>query len=453
MIVKKILSIIFLCIIFLESFLLSGCNKPSFKPPRQNEETTLPQDHTSPVSEPDTIKTINGMTVVQLYENFINEYTNADTYDISVRSSIHADGINMTSLVDLKLGENAMYIKADVADVEMECWFFTDYSYFNIGGEKYKATGATVDDIFGEGFVEITLSSALSSIDQTVYLDKLNEIQLHFENGEYYYTLKLTDKEAEDLGIGTNNYSETVFFDAKGKIRKIVCSSDSEEVLILLNAYGDTVDIALPADHDSYIEQTAPDDNEEDAITPPENAGCQDPLMYAEYEKIFYTLKNAKKFSAIKNANGSTELFYTKVENDEYMSILENNGYHEQWYIKGKGYACEDSGKAHITEVTAEFLSYFEAARSEIEFVCGLQLHGNDMADVNFIKDYSWADLIYSHNNNDGTVDRYEIRYYYDMSQVNIKITQFLNGEENSSVEYFFLDINSIYLENIAVPV
>ena len=453
---KKLLSIILLCMIFLGSFLLSGCKKPVSEEARKNEETTRSREQSESVSEPDTQKTLNGMTAAQLYENFINEYTNASTYDISLRSTVRADGAEMTALIDLKLGEDAMYIRSDVDDAEMECWFFDDVSYFNVGGEKYKATGATVNDIFGEGFVEATLSSAFSGIDQAFYTEKLNGIELYSENGEYYYSLKLTDKEAEELEIGEKNYSETVFFDAEGKVRKIVSSSDSGEAVLMLNAYGDTVEIALPADHESYVEPVVPDDEEEkgeDTELPDEDAGSQDPLMYAEYKKIFETLKNAKKFYMIKNTNGSTERFYTKVGGDEYTRVLSNNESYERWYINGVGYACDGSEKAHTAEVTAEFLSCFEAARAEVEFICGKRIHGDDMKNVDHVKDYSWADLAYTYDIGEGAMERYEIRYFYDMSRISIKITQLLNGEDISSVEYSFIDIDSMYLENIISPI
>ena len=85
---KNLLSIILTVIIIINLFLMAGCNIFDTKSGVHSEETTtVTSNDTNPGSQPVAVDTLNGMTLVQLYKNFIEEYTKADTFDISIRRS------------------------------------------------------------------------------------------------------------------------------------------------------------------------------------------------------------------------------------------------------------------------------------------------------------------------------------------------------------------------------
>lgn len=456
---KKVLSIILIAIVIVNLFLIVGCYKTDTENDSQSEvETPDNSDDTKPNSQPVAIKTVNGMTLIQLYENFIEEYTKAATLDISIITDITSEGIQTNSSLRLKLTDDAMYIMVDADDTELECWFLEDSSYLNIAGEKHKNSNVTVDDIFGEGFIELSLSSVANDVDNSVYSKKLENAQLYTDNDEYCCDLKFTVEEAEALDMEAEAFTETLFFDAQGKIKKIVHQSSTEKTTIVLHSYGDTLSVSAPADADSYIEQTIPDDDgENDQTQPPVDfSGVQDPLLYAEYQRVFEAINNAQKFQMMVTTKGSTVLFYTVVGNNEYTRVLENGVYFDRWYVNGKGYVCENDGTAVSTAVTESFLSYFNSAKDQKDFVVGLQLHGNDMNDFSVLKEYSYSQITLTHNNTDGTIDFYEIQPHYSNGKVNsvhFTITRSLNGEQIFSTGYVFLEIDSVYMEDIVAPI
>ena len=457
---KKLLSIFLSVIVIVNLFLMVSCDKTDAESDAQaKDKTSDTSDDTNSNSEPVAVNALNGMTPSQLYRNFIGDYTQAESFDISIITNVTFDGTQINSSVSLKLTNHAVYIMVDADDTKMECWFFEDSSYLNLDGEKYKMASITADDIFGQGFIELTLSSIVYDIDNSIYLEKLENAQLYLYNDEYYCDLEFTAPEASEMGMEAEAFSKTLFFNEQGKIKKIVDQSSTEKTTVLLDGYGNTVLVQAPADRESYIEQTIPeeDDDKQDEMQPPEDpSGVQNPLPYEEYQGVFDAIKNADKFQMMVTTNGSTVLFYTVVGNDQYTSVLENGVYFDRWYVNGKGYARENDGTAFSTAVTESFLSYFNSAKAQKDFVVGLQLHENDMKNFYVSKQYSYSEITLSHNNNDGTVDFYQITPGYlngKVNSVHFKITRSLNGEQIFSTEYVFLDIDSVYLENVVVPI
>ena len=455
--VKKVLSIILIAIVIVNLFLIVGCYKTDTENDSQSEvETPDNSNDTKPNSQPVAIKTVNGMTLIQLYENFIEEYTKAATLDISIITDITSEGIQTNYSLRLKLTDDAMYIMVDADDTELECWFLEDSSYLNIAGEKHKNSNVTVDDVFGEGFIELSLSSVANDVDNSVYSKKLENAQLYTDNDEYCCDLKFTVEEAEALDMEAEAFTETLFFDAQGKIKKIIDQSSTEEITVTLDVYNNTLLINAPADKDSYIEQTIPEEDDSNQDTPEDLSGIQNPLLYAEYQSVFQAIKNARKFEMIVTTKGSSILFYTVVKNNACVCVLENGVYCDRWYVDGKGYVCENNGTVFSTEVTESFLSYFNSAQAQKDFVAGLQLHGNDINDFSVSKQYSSSKITLSHNNTDGTVDFYEITSHYPQGKVDsayITITRSLNGTQLFSIEYAFFNIDSVYLKDLVAPI
>lgn len=450
---KRILSIVLTVIVIANLFLLVGCDDSHRKNNIQlNGTPSFTLNGTQSNSQPVAVNVLNGMTPTQLYKKFVEEYTAANSFDISITTKAILNGAPTSSSVKLKLTDYATYIIVDAVDTKMECWFFEDFSYLNLGKEKYKISNITADDIFGQDFIEFTLSSVVYDIDDSIYLQKLEHAQLYLHNNEYYCDLKFTAQEASDLGMEAAAFSERLFFNAQGKITKIVDQSNTENITILLDAYDSAMSVDEPADKELYIEQTIPDEDQ----PPMDLSGHQDPLLYAMYQEVFDAIKNARKFEMIVSTGGSTILFYTVVKNNQYTSVLKDGTYISRWLVNGEGYIGEHTGTAFSTEVTESFLSYFNSAKAQKDFVVGLQLHGNDMNDFSVLEKYSSSEMTLSHNNTDGTVDFYEISAHYSngkVADVYITITKTLNGRQIFSIEYDFLSIDSVYLEDLVAPI
>ena len=249
---KKLLSIFLIVIVIVNLFLMVSCDKTDAESDAQSKDKTSDTSNdTNSNSETVAVNALNGMTPSQLYKNFIEDYTKADSFDISIITNVTSDGTQINSSVNLKLTNHAMYIMVDADDSKMECWFFEDSSYLNADGEKYKMANITADDIFGQGFIELTLSSIVYDIDNSIYLKKLENAQLYLHNDEYYCDLEFTASEASDIGMEAEEFSKTLFFNEQGKIKKIVNQSSTEKTTVLLDGYGNTVLVHEPADRES----------------------------------------------------------------------------------------------------------------------------------------------------------------------------------------------------------
>lgn len=254
---KKTLSLILICMLLVSSLLLTACDETTSKEPAssQVETTTTPPEDKKPAAPRVAVSTVNGMTATQLFEKFLDEYSNARTYDLSLDMDIKEDGERTKMYLEVKLGEDDLYMNIDMDDMKMKCWVVDGVMYVNMeDGQKLKKAGADIDEIFGEGFLEEALSKAFSEIDFSDYFELLEDVQLYSYKDEYYYKISLTDEEAERLGLGEQRHSETVYFDNQGKVKKIIMSYDDEKITIDIDGYGETVTVKPPADANSYTD-------------------------------------------------------------------------------------------------------------------------------------------------------------------------------------------------------
>lgn len=474
---KKLLSIILALAIVMGALLLIGCNESKRKEldlagsdsdePDQSEEQDKKPDKepdsdevqggdvdTPPENNPVPVETLNGKSAKELYESFIAEYTAATSYDILIETNTVVEGIPVNSSVRLKTNNFAVYVKIDNILENTECWFLDPATYLKSGTLKYKIPNAGIDHFLGRDFVETTLSGAMSGAEQETYLKKLNDATIYLHNGEYYFQIELTDEEAAAAGIEAEGFSETVFLNAQGKVKKIVDSCATENVTVTLAAYSDFVNITLPKDAASYEIYYIP----EDELEPPfnENAGDQDPRAYAKYQEIFDTLKEAFTFTVATNVDGSTAMQYLFVNKSEFVSVLgEDGNYYCRYYINKKGYEGPLGGTFSQVDVTNDFMSHFEHARSVKQKICDMQLHGNEMKDFTMTKVSSSQNVFtFSHDLGDGAVDYYEISVFYSSKEVDgvsFSIRHTVNGEDIGTDNYDCFGINDRYTE-IVVP-
>jgi hypothetical protein len=147
-----------------------------------------------------------------------------------------------------------------------------------------------------------------------------------------------------------------------------------------------------------------------------------------------------------------TYMDYLFVGNSEFVHIWEDGNYYDRYYINKKGYEGPFGDQVSQVEVTDEFLSHFELARSIKQKICNMQLHGNDMKDFTITSNNSDNVFTFSHDLGDGLIDYYEISVFYidnDISSVIFSVRHTLNGEDVETEKYDCIQINDHYAEII----
>ena len=183
---KKILIIAVACILTLSSFLFTACDKRTDD--SRSEQTTAQTQEKTEAEKPVPVQSANGKNGKQLFEDAIANYTTASSFDLSMTMETTEEGAKTVQKVEMKINESSMYINMDLEDQKMKMWFVDDVLYMEMDDEKYKMSGASVEDIFGENFVEGILSELPSNESDTpdAYLKKLETAQIYSYKGIYY---------------------------------------------------------------------------------------------------------------------------------------------------------------------------------------------------------------------------------------------------------------------------
>lgn len=252
---KKIVVITLACILVLSSFLFTACdervdnNKPS-------EQTTAMTKSNPDSLKPIPVPAVKGKNARQLFEDAISDYTNSKSFDLSMTMETTELGVKKIQKVEVKLNENSMYMDIDLEEQAMKMWFVDNVLYAEMDDEKYKFSNAGVDDVLGENFIDELLSELPTNISEIpeAYMKKMESAQIYSYKGTYYFSVTITDAEAIEMEFGEKGYTETMYFDSTGAIKKIIDKTSEETLTLLINSYGKDFKISKPKNADEFIE-------------------------------------------------------------------------------------------------------------------------------------------------------------------------------------------------------
>ena len=382
---KKILIIALACTLTLSSFLFTACDERT-DTSKESEQTTQAETKAEE-SNPVPVKSANGKNGRQLLEDAIANYTTASSFDLSMTMETTEEGAKTVQKVEMKINESSMYMNMDLEDQKMKMWFVDDVLYMEMDDEKYKMSGASVEDIFGENFVEGILSELPSNESDTpdAYLKKLETAQIYSYKGIYYFSITVTEAEAIEMELHDKEYTETMYFDSTGALKKIVAKDAEETITMVLNSYGKEVKINKPANADSFIEQSfgpsedLPPDDSSDS-----DHGSQVPATYAVYEELLDKIENATSYVMRIDINGEQYLSYqidSKGGKFVYGTDSENSTY-EMWIVDGQGYVSINDEEPIKSEITATMLQSFESVASLKDYLVQRKVLGDDMVEL-----------------------------------------------------------------------
>ena len=253
---KKIISLVLAFIFVIGTLTLSSC-VPIRKIDGDAESTTTQgTTATTAPQKPVPVDSVNGMGAKQLFEKFFEEFTNSKSFDFNAIITTVEEGKIVTENVEFKIDESGeLYVSMFAEGMDMKIWFVDGVVYVETEGQKYKSSNQDVDDIFGEGFFDEFISIAPDE-QYDAYFKKIEGAQIYSYGGLYYFSFSVTAEEAEQMGVGDEGYTETVYLKADGTITKIVDKSATSSMTLNLNSYGKKVTITPPDDPDSFVDMT-----------------------------------------------------------------------------------------------------------------------------------------------------------------------------------------------------
>ncbi len=432
---KRNISLALICVFTLSSLLFSSCRKVDTTGDGQGSSsvTTVTTSTTEAPAKPVPVDSVNGMSAKQLMEKFLNDYTNSKSFDLAMTMTSVVDGTTTTERMETKLNDKDVYVYTTMDGGYMKVWCVDGVVYVDMNGEKYKANTG-IEDIFGDGFIDELLSSMPTAFPEE-YMEKVKKAQIYSHGGEYYFSVTFTAAEAEQMGEGDEEYTETIYFDSTGKVKRMFAKTKDTSMTLIVNSYGKAVSITKPADADKYVVKG--------------NAGSQDPEVYAVYEQLLDTIANAEIYQMIIAMNEAPYIYYETDGNNKYAGVYEEGQWMEMWSVDGQGYVAVGEEYPVKTSVTEEMLSSFSQVESLKMYIVNSKFNGDAMTDLELTN--VTYDKLLSFTVEISTDYKYHYTFTFDEQMLDISVYVLtVEGTSCESVSYYFGSINEEDFEVVA---
>ncbi len=432
---KKIISAVLLCFVLLSSLMLSSCDDTREEAKATSAAPLVLDNGGSGTEQPDLVK---GKTPRQLAETFVKEYKSAKTFDISVVMTEEYDGESYTEQVDIKLSEEAAYVFMSMEDMKMTLWSVGGVTYVDMDGEKYRSRDTSVDDIFGEGFIDSFLEGLPSEFPEE-YIKKLNLAKLEYSNGEYYFSVSITAEEAVQMDLGDEAYTETLYFNLNGKLTKIVDVGEDYTVTVKLNSYGEKITVTPPEDAASFEDMDTAGGGGGGG-----SSGTTSSAEYKQYLEVCNAINNATKYQMRMNINDEPYLDYETDGKGEMVAVHQGSDYYVMWSVGGVGYVMENYEDPRATTLTNDMREAFTKAKNLKSTIASA--FDEDEMELLSVADHGdgtgviYFDYVYGA----GTRDAYSIEFERSGNKiigVYVQIDSVENYSFTDSVSYYFAEI------------
>ena len=245
---KRIISLLLVLILGLSMLFLAACDEDGkdkdTEPPATTVATTEAVVTTAAPEEPVAVDNVDGKNAKQLIEKFIAEYKVAKSFDMAYNIVDNESGEKSETNIAFKVTETDLWVEMTMDGETMKVWLVDDVGYVENSEGKFKAPNVSSEEILGEGFFESIMSSMPSEMNGTI-AKKYEEAQLYYYKNVYYITISFTDAEAEQMEL-EKGYTETIYFDAEGKLRKLEIVSGENRAVMVINSYGEPLEIDPP---------------------------------------------------------------------------------------------------------------------------------------------------------------------------------------------------------------
>lgn len=415
---KKLVSLILVCLLTISSVLLASCDALSTFDSTSDSTEALTSDtektteETVP-DEPVAVGDLNGKNPKQLCEGFLNEYSTAKSYDMEVSMTSVADGTIETDTIALKFSGTSLYCDMKSSDVNIKMWHINGVSYVDMDGLKYKMT-QDMDEVL-EGLLDDTTFFDGDLPD--IYVEKLEKAQLYFYGGEYYFSVDLTASESEQLGEEAVAYTETMYFDTDGTVKRITdIYEDGSAVTVIINSIGKAVTVSKPSDESSYV-----DVGDLGGF----DYGAPSAEEYAKYTAVYNRLNGMKKYEMSVNTR-EYGITYRNDGSNKYILVEYTGGEsYRIWYLSnGSVYVAINSGDPVQTAASDKVKESINNVEALKRMICNVKIPMTDMTyfDYNKIENDNilsfWVE-------GDDTICSYSFEYEDKMPSVTLTLTEF----------------------------
>lgn len=427
---KKIIAITLACMLLFSSLLLTSCDERVDNNKKAEQTTAQTQSNAQKEEKPRPVTSVKGKNARQLFEEAMTDYSQSKSFDISMSMETTEEGVKKTEKIDMKLSESAMYMDMLFDDTDMTIWLVDNVVYVDMADEKVKATNASIADIFGDNFLDELMAELPTDISEIpeAYMKKMESAQIYSYKGTYYFSVKVSDAEAVEMELGEKGYTETMYFNSDGSIKKIVSKSDDATMTILIRSYGKAVDISAPKNADEFVEKP----------TEQAGAGKQDPETYAVYEQLLDKIENATSYMMNIEMNGEPYIYYEcDGKGGYYTGVTQNNSYYEVWLVNGQGYVSTNYSMPVKTNNISSIQQSISSAASLKNYVTDNKIHGDDMSDLTISNISSYGEKTLSFTVYEGT-SYYIYSFTYGPTYVDVFITNVYGNGSTETLTYTF---------------
>ena len=445
---KKILSLVLVLILVMSSLLLVACDDKADEAAATTVATTAAttaddDNGGSKPADPVKVENVNGMTAIELYEKFMDEYTTAETYDVKLTMDMTEDGVTEREEVIVKLGADAAYLKMDMDGGIREYWGIDGYVYYSGSFEgdtqKVKIEGE-LTSVLGD-MISTMLSFPVEKDDMSeAYLAEVEKAELYLYAGQYYYTVSLVETE-DDKEVTT---TETVYFDAQGKATKIVIESEGEKLVAVLNSYGKPVTVKAPADLDSFVDM--------DEVGGGEGGSGEGAANdYLLYSTVFNFIDNADTYDLYVMVDYEPQLEYAvDAEGDEALCAYAEGMISEMWHVGDQVYVRQNGGEISSAAANEDTLSAFASVRMQKQVMSTLRLEEEQITSISIEEIDGGHCIMVVEDAGDGMVYHYSIEFAEDFSKIAIDMVCLQDGEPDMVISYRLREIGNSSFDIVA---
>ena len=216
------------------------------------EETTPEETTPEEIPDPDKpegavlVESLNGKNAKELLEQFVEDFSSAQSYDCDAAMSTTVDGVQSQQFIKLQVYNGELAVRME-EDGVFSCVYFVDGTlYITADGKKIKRYANSVDEALGEGALDSLIDEFRMGLEfSNAELEAAANANIYLSNKQYIVTVHTFNEEEE------RNEKSMFYFNDVGELTGAACYFEGGFYMLTVS-YNKPVTITPPADADEY---------------------------------------------------------------------------------------------------------------------------------------------------------------------------------------------------------
>ena len=230
-----------------------GTTPEATTPEETTPEETTPEETTpEEIPDPDKpegavlVESLNGKNAKELLEQFVEDFSSAQSYDCNVAMSTTVDGVKSLQFMKLQVYNGELAVRME-EDGVFSCVYFVDGTlYITADGKKIKRYANSVDEALGEGALDALIDEFRMGLEfSNAEFEAAANANIYLSNNRYIVTVHTFNEEEE------RNEESMFYFNDVGELTDAACYFEGG-FYMLSGSYNKPVTITPPADADEY---------------------------------------------------------------------------------------------------------------------------------------------------------------------------------------------------------